>query len=181
MERATKRLEIAYHDGQHGRLSLGESIVKLELEKWDERSPSLASNWKISKDHSYFFLKQPCQSHGVTLPGTPRRADSSVARLGRILSQLTTTIATIGSLESLGTSGNPQRDSFTIYHHYHHHHHTPSFIPGERGQWIEDLSTHGSASIPRYGQVCGLGSLSGTPFLQGNHRVVILTVPTAGS
>ena len=31
MERA-KRLENAYHDGQHGRLSLGESIAESELE-----------------------------------------------------------------------------------------------------------------------------------------------------
>ena len=54
MERA-KRLENAYHDGQHGRLSLSESIAELELERWDERSPSLASYWKISKDHSYFL------------------------------------------------------------------------------------------------------------------------------
>ena len=45
---------------------------------------------KISKDHSYFFLKQPRQSHGATFSGTPR-ADSSVTRPGRILSQLTTT------------------------------------------------------------------------------------------
>jgi hypothetical protein len=44
---------------------------------------TVTSQWKISKDHSYFFLKQPRQSHGATSSGTPR-ANSSVARPERI-------------------------------------------------------------------------------------------------
>ena len=65
MERA-KRLENAYHEGQHDRLSFGESIAESKVGRWDERSPSLASSWKISKDHSYFLPTRGINEvHGI--------------------------------------------------------------------------------------------------------------------
>jgi len=136
---------------------------------------TVTSQRKTSKDHSYFFLKQPRQSHGATLSGTPR-ADSSLARPGRALSQLTTTTATIGSLESLG---NHQRDSFTIIIIIiiitHHHLFLEEGGTGFTTESPLDRGLHFGA-----GRSVGSGTAR-IPFLQGNHRVVILTVPTAGS